>query len=220
MQQRHPILYSFRRCPYAMRARLALHISKQQCIIREVVLRDKPKQLAAISPKSTVPVLQLMDGRVLEESLEIMFWALDCNDPEKWLKPKKGNLLEMKKLIKINDGPFKKNLDRYKYFNRYETNFPPHFYRDEGANFLYLLNDLLKQQTNLFGNRPALADYAIFPFIRQFADTDRDWFDSQPLHNLQNWLAEKLKTELFSNIMKKHKPWETGSEIIDWLIKN
>ena len=168
-----------------------------------MVLRDMPKQLVTISPKSTVPVLQLMEGKVIEESLEIMFWALECNVPEKWLKPQKGTLLEMKELIEINDGPFKQNLDRYKYSNRYETNLPAFFYRNEGANFLYLLNDLLKQQKNLFGNRPALADYAIFPFIRQFADADRDWFDSQPFQYLQNWLVGKLKTKLFSDIIKK-----------------
>ena len=168
-----------------------------------MVLRDMPKQLVTISPKSTVPVLQLMEGKVIEESLEIMFWALECNVPEKWLKPQKGTLLEMKELIKINDGPFKQSLDRYKYSNRYETNLPAFFIGMKELIFCIFLTIFLNNKKNLFGNRPALADYAIFPFIRQFAVADRDWFDSQPFQYLQNWLVGKLKTKLFSDIIKK-----------------
>jgi len=212
MLQALPILYSFRRCPYAMRARLALSVSRQQCILREVALRDIPAHMIDLSPKATVPVLQLSNGQVLEESLDVMLWALGCDDPQQWLEPEKGDLQEMKVLIALNDGPFKDHLDRYKYATRYEEGTDPVFHRSEGINFLSMLNDRLDHQTHLFGNRPALADYAIFPFIRQFANTDRDWFDDQPLANLQNWLIEHLDSNLFAGIMKKWPLWAPDDE--------
>jgi len=212
MHQDYPILYSFRRCPYAMRARLALSISRQQCILREVALRNIPAHMIALSPKATVPVLQLAGGQVIEESLDIMLWALACDDPQHWLEPEKGSLQEMKELIALNDGPFKDHLDRYKYATRYDEETDPVFHRSEGTKFLSTLNDRLEHQEHLFGNGPALADYAIFPFIRQFANTDRQWFDDQPLPNLQNWLIEHLDSKLFEDIMKKLPPWAPEDE--------
>ncbi len=210
MQQSFPVLYSFRRCPYAMRARLALSISGQHCTLREVVLRDKPAEMLTLSPKATVPVLLLCDDQVLEESLDIALWALDRNDPQQWLSPEMGTLADMKALIADSDGPFKHHLDRYKYATRYEEGTDPVHHRDAGVHFLSPLNDRLGQHAHLFGDRPALADFAIFPFIRQFANTDRDWFDRQPLPNLQSWLAGHLNSELFQSVMKKWPVWTPG----------
>ena len=207
-----PTLYSFRRCPYAMRARLALTISNQQCALREIVLCDKPDEMVALSPKATVPVLRLTDGQVLEESLDIMFWALERHDPQKWLIPEQGTLLEMKELITQNDGPFKYHLDRYKYSARQEKGTDPVYHRTEGIKVLNALNNRLGNSTQLFGNRPTLADYAIIPFIRQFANTDRVFFDAQPILNLQKWLDAHLSSEIFTSIMKKWLVWAPGDQ--------
>jgi glutathione S-transferase len=168
----HPILYSFRRCPYAIRARMALHISGQSCELREVVLRNKPAEMVELSPKATVPVLQLETGDVLEQSLDIMLWTLANNDPGDWLVPECGTLNDMLALIAENDGPFKDHLDRYKYAPRYD-NADPVSHRAEAEKFLCALDERMKNCAYIFGNRPALADYAIAPFIRQFANTDR-----------------------------------------------
>lgn len=193
-----------------MRARLALQVSRRQCVLREVVLRNKPLEIVALSPKATVPVLLLPDARVLEESLEIMLWALGCDDPLQWLAPEEGCLQAMKDLIALNDGPFKDHLDRYKYAIRYEEGTDPIYHRNEGSNFLSLLNSRLERRSHLFGNRPALADFAIFPFVRQFANTHRDWFDNQPLPLLQTWLEGHLKSPLFEDIMVKWPVWSSG----------
>ncbi|MEO9900682.1 glutathione S-transferase [Nisaea sp.] len=200
-----PVLYSFRRCPYAMRARLALTISRQDCVLHEVVLRDKPPKMLELSPKGTVPVLHLPDGQVLEQSLDIMRWTLARHDPEGWLTPETGSVAEMEALIAESDGSFKHHLDRYKYAVRYGPETDPLYHRSAGAVFLKRLNERLKDQTNLFGNRSSLADFAIFPFVRQFANTDRVWFDAQPLTDLQTWLAGHLNSELFQLIIRRRE---------------
>ncbi len=207
-----PVLYSFRRCPYAMRARLALSISRQHCALREVVLRDKPAEMIEISPKATVPVLQLPQGNVLEESLDIMLWALNQNDPDHWLSPQHGTLSEMTTLIDRNDGPFKHHLDRYKYPHRYDDVTDATEHRQAGFHILTELNDQLAKTDQLFGDRISLADAALVPFIRQFANTDRDWFDAQPLADLQRWLAGHLASPLFEGIMTKYPAWQAGDE--------
>ncbi|MEM9054049.1 MAG: glutathione S-transferase [Pseudomonadota bacterium] len=207
MTEPYPVLYSFRRCPYAMRARLALAVSSQTCRLREVVLRDKPSQMLEISPKATVPVLQLADGTVLEESRDIMDWALARSDPERWLTSDKEAMLA---LVDECDGPFKHALDRYKYPNRYDL--PDGLdYRAKGLIFLEKLNTLLEGQSNLFGEI-SYADAAIFPFVRQFANTDRTWFDGLDLPNLQRWLAGHLESPLFASIMPKYAQWQAGDE--------
>ena len=207
MAEPYPVLYSFRRCPYAMRARLALAVSGQTCRLREVVLRDKPSQMLEISPKATVPVLQLEDGTVLEESRDIMDWALGRSDPENWLA---GDVTAMRALVDECDGPFKQTLDRYKYPNRYDL--PDGLeYRAKGLVFLEKLNTLLDGKPNLFGEI-SYADAAIFPFIRQFANTDRAWFDGLDLPNLQRWLATHLEGPLFASIMPKYAQWRAGDE--------
>ncbi|MEQ9526827.1 MAG: glutathione S-transferase [Parvibaculaceae bacterium] len=208
-----PILYSFRRCPYAMRARLALQSAGFACRLREVVLRDKPAEMLAASPKGTVPVLVLDDGRVIDESLDVMLYGLGERDPERLLAPETGNLDDMLALISACDGPFKHHLDRYKYPNRYE---------DEGAiaedhrlaatAFLETLDGRLANRDQLFGGRVSLADLAVMPFIRQFANTDRAWFDVQPLPHLQRWLSAHLESERFQSVMPKFEQWKTGDE--------
>ncbi|WP_296715896.1 glutathione S-transferase [Erythrobacter sp.] len=205
-----PILYSFRRCPYAMRARMALWTAGVAVELREVKLAAKPPQLAEASPKATVPVLVLEDGTVLDESLAIMRWALAQNDPEGWLAG------DDPALISRNDGPFKHHLDRYKYPNRYpdeaggdEATFRLD-HRTHGLSVLLDLDARLGMSAYLRGDRPTLADIALFPFIRQFANTDRDWFDAQGLPHVQEWLERHLASDLFKAVMPKFAPWQAG----------
>lgn len=213
-EQSLPILYSFRRCPYAMRARMALSVSGQACELREVVLRDKPAEMIAASPKATVPVLVHADGTVLEQSLDIMLWALDRNDPESWLTPEIGDRDQMLDLIERMDGPFKHHLDRYKYANRYDAN-ESIDHRAEALGHLQELEQRLTAHRCLFGERLSLADIAIAPFVRQFANTDAEWFAAQPVPRLQAWLSEFTGSERFLSCMAKHAQWEnTGPGIL------
>ncbi len=196
------ILYSFRRCPYAMRARLALIASTTPCFIREVKLSAKPAEMVEISPKGTVPVLVLADGRVIDESLDIMRWALGQNDPLGWLDHDDAAL------IAANDGPFKHHLDRYKYPQRHASD--PFEHRAAGLALLGALEVRLAQTANLGGETSGLTDAAIFPFVRQFAEVDRAWFDAQPLSGLQRWLAQHLASPLFAATMIRLAPWQPG----------
>jgi glutathione S-transferase len=204
-----PLLYSFRRCPYAMRARLALWRCAVPCELREVVLKDKPASLLAFSPKATVPVLVLAEGRVIDQSLDVMLWALERSDPDDWLMAQAGTLQAMCALIGVNDDEFKGHLDRYKYPNRYED-IDPLFHRAEAERFLATLNARLDQHAYLFGPRPALADWAIGPFIRQFANTNRAWFDATPYEALKAWLERFLASPLFQSVMLKYPQWHEG----------
>ena len=188
---------------------MALYISGQSCELREVVLRNKPAEMVELSPKATVPVLRLETGDVLEQSLDIMLWTLANNDPGDWLVPECGTLNDMLALIAENDGPFKDHLDRYKYAPRYD-NADPVSHRTEAERFLCALDERMKNREYIFGNRPALADYAIAPFIRQFANTDRAWFDAAPYPHLQKWLEGFLNAELFNRVMDKYPAWQTG----------
>jgi glutathione S-transferase len=208
----YPILYSFRRCPYAMRARMALYVSSQTCELREVLLRDKPLEMIEQSPKATVPVLQLASGEVLEQSLDIMLWSLKKNDPDGWLEPEIGTFEGMLDLINQCEDDFKGHLDRYKYANRYENTDPLH-HRTEAETFLSKLEMRLADSAYLFGTKPRLADIAIAPFIRQFANTDRDWFDNARYPHLQKWLETFLSTEPFTGIMTKYPVWAAGNEV-------
>ena len=200
-----PVLYSFRRCPYAMRARMALLVSATSVRLREVVLRDKPAEMIAASPKATVPVLLLPDGQVIDESLAIMRWALEGNDPQAWLQ---GDAAESA-LIAEADGTFKDHLDRYKYPTRYE-NVDALEHRAAGLVFLENLDALLQDSGQLMGAKPTLADHAIFPFVRQFANNDRAWFDQLPLPALQQWLSDHLASPLFATTMQKYPQWQSG----------
>jgi glutathione S-transferase len=220
-----PILYSFRRCPYAMRARLALAASGVVCELREVVLRSKPQALLDASPKGTVPVLVMPQGEVLDQSLDIMRWALLQHDPGNWLNPEVGSPQAMHTLIAECDGPFKRQLDRYKYPGRFEgesvdkstdehQRLAAQFHRTEGARFLAQLNTRLATASHLFGGRAAWADMAIAPFVRQFAQTDQAWFDLQPWPGLQRWLSAWLASDLYGSTMEKYPPWAPGAALV------
>ena len=198
-----PILYSFRRCPYAMRARMAIAVSGVRVELREVVLREKPLELVEASAKATVPVLVLSDGVVIDESLDIMRWALGHNDPENWLASDETELIQQ------NDGPFKSALDRYKYPHRYGLK-DDASHRDVGLAFLLQLEGKLEKQSFLTAEMRSLTDIAIFPFIRQFAATDQAWFDAQPLPALHGWLGQLLTSDLFTSIMHRYPQWRAG----------
>lgn len=196
-----------------MRARLAVAVSGHRCELREVVLRDKPSEMLDASPKGTVPVFVDPDGRVIDESIDIMLWALQQHDPERWLAPQQGDREAMMQLISQFDAGFKYHLDRYKYPGRYadsvEVNAQSQ--RDEGAVYLEKLNAQLAATGWLFGTRAALADMAIFPFVRQFALTDAGWFNAQPWPDLQRWLSARVSSGLYETIMKKYSPWQPGT---------
>jgi glutathione S-transferase len=205
-----PVLYSFRRCPYAMRARMALFYSGISVELREVVLRDMPAALLDCSPKGTVPVLVLEDGTVIEESRDIMHWALAARDPDHWLPPDAAaQRVDIDGLVDSNDRSFKQQLDRYKYADRYPEQ-PPGEYRHAGEEFLQQLEQRLKTTTWLCGDCMTLADVAIFPFVRQFAFVDKPWFDAAPYPRLQQWLNGLLKSPLFLGVMNKYPPWQDG----------
>ncbi|PUE09891.1 glutathione S-transferase [Limnohabitans sp. T6-20] len=208
-----PVLYSFRRCPYAMRARLALHASGLAHEHREVVLKNKPAHMLALSPKGTVPVLWLPGSGaelVLEQSMDIMLWALRQHDPLGWLPSTDAALVDALALIAHNDGPFKQQLDRYKYPNRSGLE-RGHADRDGAAVWLLSLDALLQAQPFLASEHWGLADAAIAPFVRQFAHTDPHWFAAQPWPRLLAWLTEFEASEMFEVIMHKHVPWQEGT---------
>ena len=217
MQLGLPLLYSFRRCPYAMRARLALAISQQVCVHREIKLRARPQQLLTVSPKGTVPVLVLGNGKIIEESLEIMLWTLSHHDPAGWLALAPADLEQTRALIADNDGDFKFHLDRYKYAGR-QPGEAPEVHREKASRFLMRLQARLTGSAFLFGSEASLADMAILPFVRQFAFADRDWFDRQPWSKLRNWLDAWIASPLFESIMVKHEFWcpDSAPLVVDW----
>jgi len=183
----HPILYSFRRCPYAMRARLAIAASGIQVEIREIVLKHKPAHMLSASPKGTVPVLITTDDHIIDESLDIMSWALQQNDPNNWSGLTAQQQQSTTQLIEENDGPFKHWLDKYKYADRHPEQTET-FYRQQGELTLKTLEQKLTENDYLVSNRLSLADIALLPFIRQFASVDKTWFDTAPYPNVQTWL--------------------------------
>lgn len=211
MSTKRPVLYSFRRCPYAMRARLAIAIAGCEVTLREVVLKDKPVELLEISPKATVPVLLQTNHKVLEESLDIMLWAAGSHTI--WQSLSEAKQQEAFALIEENDVSFKQTLDRYKYADRY----PEHsaqFYREQGEQFLAQLEQRLHHhQIGLLDGSLTLADFAILPFIRQFALVDWGWFSQANYPNLQNWLNEFLQSVLFKHIMQKYPQWQAGDKV-------
>ena len=195
-------LYSFRRCPYAMRARMALRYSDVAVNIVEVSLKAKPAEMLALSSNGTVPVLSV-DGQVIDESLAIMHWALAQNDPQDWLlKDDPVGQQHIAGLIEENDQVFKVHLNRYKYAERYPEQ-PMTVYRAEGEVFLRRLDELLEGRDYLLAEHPSLADVALMPFVRQFAHVDREWFGQSPYHRLQAWLQRFLESELFTDVMRK-----------------
>lgn len=207
---RAPILYSFRRCPYAMRARLALAISATPVELREVKLSHKPEAMLAASAKGTVPILVLNDDRVIDQSLDIMRWALARHDPEDWCARNDPAL------IAANDGAFKQDLDRFKYPDRHGADAQAH--RDAGLAFLREIEARLALTPFICGATRGLTDAAILPFVRQFAAVDPGWFAMQPLFHLKAWLSRYLTSDLFGAIMVRMPPWSMLDEPVtmDW----
>jgi glutathione S-transferase len=202
-----PTLYSFRRCPYAIRARMALAASGQSVVLREVLLNSRPRELYQRSAKGTVPVLVLADEQVIDESWNIMLWALSCQDPNHLL----DGIGEAKELVVQNDQRFKEHLDKYKYSARHPEE-SKESYRAQGEEFLRQLDQRLKTRSFLCGRSLTVIDVAIFPFIRQFAHVDKDWFFQTPYKQLHSWLNGLLESELFLSVMEKYKAWEAHSE--------
>ncbi len=203
----HPILYTFRRCPYAIRARMALAYSNITIEIKEIFLQNRPQELFDISPKGTVPVLCLNNSKIIDESLDIMQWSLTQNDPDSWIIP---NLDIQLKLIKENDSEFKYWLDRYKYYDRYPEH-DKNYYREKCGEYISKLNIMLKDNAYLYSNKISIADVAIFPFIRQCANVDTDWFSGTFL-NTNTWLTLLIESKLFLSIMHKYPEYQSGQK--------
>lgn len=199
-----PILYSFRRCPYAIRARMTLNYAGVMVELREILLKDKPRSMLQVSKKGTVPVLVLPDGRVIDESVDVMHWALEQRDPDNWWCDDSATTTN--NLVEENDLVFKKHLDHYKYADRYPQR-PATFYRGEAEKFLRQLEQKLGLHRYLMAEQPGFADVAIFPFVRQFAYVDKAWFDQAPYPRLQTWLQSFLDSDLFISVMEKSPRW-------------
>jgi len=205
------ILYSFRRCPYAMRARMGLKASKLDYEHREIILRDKPQEMLDVSPKGTVPVYIKENGEVIEESLDLLLWALNQNDPHGWLDCDRA---EADALIAANDTDFKHHLDRYKYASRYsdeakrgDTDLS---HRLEAEKHIQTLEDKLTDSPYLLGVKQSLADIAIFPFMRQFSNVEPDWWAASPYPKTRDWLTRHIEYDLFKSVMLKYPLWKTA----------
>ena len=195
-----PKLFTYRRCPYAIRSRLALYQAGIDYESIEISLKNKPGDFLALSPKGTVPVLVQSDGKIIEESLEIMLWALNINDREHWVL-KDNDLCQ--KLIFENDFHFKKNLDKYKYADRFPEH-PKEYYRSQCEIFLNALEEKLQFKLYLIEDRISIADIAIFPFIRQFRLVDENWFLNSKYDALKKWLNGLINSCMFKEVMKKN----------------
>lgn len=208
--QTQTVLYSFRRCPYAMRARLALRVSGVVYEHREVSLKAKPVQMLAASPKGTVPVLCLPTGEVLAQSVDIMVWALQQNDAQAWLPTSVDAWAQTHAGIALNDGDFKTHLDRYKYPQRWGL-IDGKAHREKAAEVLMHWQARLQSRGFLSGTQWGLLDACVAPFVRQFARVDRAWFDAQPWPELVNWLTDFENSEAFADVMHKYPLWTPSS---------
>jgi len=206
----HPVLYSYRRCPYAMRARMGIYLSGIQVEQREIVFWDKPEPMLLASPKGTVPVLVLPSGEVVDESRDILMWALKngseqaCSD---LLSDDVQQIQQINDWIDRNDDDFKAWLDKYKYADRFPENSQT-YYRQQGEVFLSAIEQALQGQSYLLGEQLTVADLAVFPFIRQFVNVDKSWSEQADYPNLKSWLAHHLESDYFVNIMKNRPTWQ------------
>ncbi len=208
-----PILYSFRRCPYCMRAHMGLKYAALTIELREVSLKELPEQLLDVSASETVPVLVLSKDNVMDESWDILKWALEQNDPDNWLGQDNEYLLGAEMLVETNDFSFKDDLDQYKYADR----FPEHSeesYRKACEEFIEELEDMLLENRYLLASQLSIADIAVFPFIRQFSLVDKTWFEQSPYPKVQQWLAKLIDTELFQQVFLKHENWKNTDPVI------
>jgi len=209
----YPILYSLQHCPYAMRARMGLLLAQQDVILRAIVMKNKPAEMLAVSAKGTVPVLVISQSLVIDESLDIMLWALGQNDPNNLLYREESQALAaMLSLIKYNDNVFNDWLEKYKHAKRYHE-ISEGYYRRQCEIFVLQLEQCLSRYDYLMGINPSLADYAILPFIRQFARVDRKWFSQAPYPKLQAWLKTHIQSRLFSKVMTKYPLWLDKHEV-------
>lgn len=202
-----PILYSLRRCPYAMRGRLGILLANQQVLIREIVTKDKPEQLLECSPKGTVPVLVLPAGEVIEQSLDVMMWALQQNDPQDLLRSGNPSLSDqIHQLIQHNDNKFIGHLEKYRASVRYRND-DIEQRRNFCEAFITELERKLAQHDYLFGDSPSLADFAVMPFVSQFVRVEKKWFVQSEYQNVGRWLRTHLESKLYTQVMKQYPLW-------------
>ena len=202
-----PILYSLRRCPYAMRGRMGIALSKQQVLLREIITKDKPSELLASSAKGTVPVLVLPDGQIIEQSLDVMNWALQQNDPQDLLRSSNPTLnQQIHQLIKVNDDEFIGHLEKYRASVRYR-NIDKEQRRQDCEGFISKLEALLTDQAYFFGETPSLADFAVMPFVSQFVRVEKKWFVQSEYQNVGRWLRTHLDSKLYTQVMKQYPLW-------------
>ncbi|WP_373959530.1 glutathione S-transferase [Vibrio gigantis] len=202
-----PILYSLRRCPYAMRGRMGIALSEQKVLLREIVTKDKPSELLASSPKGTVPVLVLPNGQIIEQSIEVMNWALKHNDPQDLLRSSNPTLSEqIQQLIRINDDDFIGHLEKYRASVRYR-NIDVELRRHACEVFISQLEARLTNQPYLFGETPSLADFAVMPFVSQFVRVEKKWFVKSEYQNVGRWLRAHLDSKLYTQVMKQYPLW-------------
>lgn len=206
LSQPHPVLYSYRRCPYAMRARMGIWASGLEVEQREIVFWDKPNEMLQASPKGTVPVLILENGQVIDESLDILLYALHQNDPYQWLPSKEPERSLADSLVALND-QFKPFLDHYKYADRHPEK-TQYEHREDGCFFLNHLESALTKNLYLLNNRVSFADIAIFPFVRQFANVDKNWWSTRPYVKVDQWLTALVESDAFAAVMKNRPTWE------------
>jgi len=212
-----PILYSLRNCPYAMRARIAIFKSQQGVQLRDVVLSDKPDDMLAASPKGTVPVVILADNTVLDESLDIMLWALKRSDPNDLLLSNsatdKNMLADMLALIQQFDDEFKTCLEQYKCAKRYRENNIEQC-RQVCEVYLSDLEDRLTQHCYLMSDHESLTDISLMPFIRQFSRVERQWYLQSPYPKVRQWLNNYLQSPMFTKVMAKYPLWNDHHDIV------
>ena len=210
-----PVLYSLQHCPYAMRARLGILLAEQQVMLRAITMHNKPDEMLAASPKGTVPVLILDDGTVIDESLDIMLWALNRNDPQNLLYAEQANALpEMLKIIEENAQEFKPSLENYKRAKRFHHD-SEEADRLDCEPFIQRLESRLYQHDFFMGPTPSLLDYALLSFIRQFSKVNRPMFREGPYTNLQRWLDYHLQSRIFARAMVKYPLWmDSGEECL------
>ena len=209
MKESLPILYSFRRCPYAMRARFALVYSGIKCELREVDLKNKPQELLEISPKGTVPVLLLPDNTIIEESMDIINYALKHNDPDQWLCK---DLKLLDDIVTRMDNKFISVLRKYKYYSRHPEQSKEYYLKQAEEQFIIWLEEKLRRSAYITGEKISNVDIVIFPFIRQFSLVDQEWFDNSKYNHIKQWLQSFINNPIYDIVMQKHLPWQRGDK--------
>lgn len=207
-----PVLYTFRRCPYCMRAHMALKKSGIKVELREVKLSDMPTEALTVSAKATVPLLVFADGTFLDESWDIVKWALQQNDPDLWMGKDNEFLLDTEMLVETNDFSFKEDLDHYKYADRYPEKTQQQ-YREACEEYIEELEELLDEHVYLLSDDISVADISVFSFVRQFSMVDEAWFEQAPYPKVRAWLHKIVDTELFQIIFRKHKLWDNTDPV-------